>query len=443
LYWSENVTIRAKVVANAVPFATEREQIWGCSRPLESLICDRSWPEWIRTGFKSFGYILGATQSNKQVKSALMKMARETFRWLTKSYAVSLGIWMSIGFFSVVQQRVNHPNSALGWPLVVSVVAFFFASAVLTPPVFYLGRKYPLARQATIRRILLYISGAPFFVVAYACVRWVLAPPYDQELHHAVARSLPTFLSLITSNFANLWWVYLEILLAANAFEYFERARTESLEKAQLEQALAASELQSLKAQIQPHFLFNTLHGIATLADTDGARAKAMVLQLASLLRAALEQGNSDLITLRDELQFIKAYLNLEKMRLGERLDIHWSIDPRTQDALVPQLILQPLVENAIIHGVSCSRTGGFVEIDVKQEGESLVLTVRNSLGGVRPSGTGLGLRNTESRLSHLYGSDASLKFTLDQKQRAATAIVRLPLLVSTGAREDPLEMEA
>jgi two-component system, LytTR family, sensor kinase len=372
-----------------------------------------------------------------------MKMARETFRWLTKSYAVSLGIWMSIGFFSVVQQRVNHPNSALGWPLVVSVVAFFFASAVLTPPVFYLGRKYPLARQATIRRILLYISGAPFFVVAYASVRWVLAPPYDQELHHAVARSLPTFLSLITSNFANLWWVYLEILLAANAFEYFERARTESLEKAQLEQALAASELQSLKAQIQPHFLFNTLHGIATLADTDGARAKAMVLQLASLLRAALEQGNSDLITLRDELQFIKAYLNLEKMRLGERLEIHLSIDQRTQDALVPQLILQPLVENAIIHGVSCSRTGGFVEIDVKQEGESLVLTVRNSLGGVRPSGTGLGLRNTESRLSHLYGSDASLKFTLDQKQRAATAIVRLPLLVSTGAREDPLEMEA
>src|SRR3954463_676449 len=118
-----------------------------------------------------------------------MRMGRGTFRWLLKSYGVALGVWMSVGLLSVVQQKVNHPGPPLKWSLIVSLVAFFFTAAVLTPPVFYLGRKYALARQATLRRILLYVSGAPLFVFAYACVRLVIAPPQNPDQPQVEART--------------------------------------------------------------------------------------------------------------------------------------------------------------------------------------------------------------------------------------------------------------
>jgi len=195
--------------------------------------------------------------------------------------------------------------------------------------------------------------------------------------------------------------------------------------------ALAASELQALNMQLHPHFLFNTLSGISTLIDSDRKTAKAMVIKLSTLLRAALEYSSLDLISLEEELQFVGKYLDLERMRLGPRLAVSWSIDPDTLQTLVPQLILQPLVENAIRHGIACSRVGGWVEIVSQRSNGKVELQVRNSVGGKGSAGTGVGLRNAKARLKYLYSGEASLSFSIADDQ-TATATVVLPALGSS-----------
>ena len=127
--------------------------------------------------------------------------------------------------------------------------------------------------------------------------------------------------------------------------------------------AKMASDLQSLRTQLHAHFLFNALQGISTLTDSDPGRAKAMILKLSELLRAALRYGDSDLVALGEELKSIEHYLDLEGMRLGDRLQVRWNVQPETRRMLVPQLILQPLVENAIVHGIACCRGGGWIQI--------------------------------------------------------------------------------
>jgi len=246
-------------------------------------------------------------------------------------------------------------------------------------------------------------------------------------------------LDLIRQDFADIVTIYVAIVLAAHAYNYFERARKQELEKSEFQQALAASELQALKMQLHPHFLFNTLHGISTLIDRDGESAKEMIVKLSSLLRTALEHSGSDLIPLREELKFIGEYLDLEKMRFGARLTVRWSIDADTERLLVPQLILQPLVENAIRHGIGNSRERSWVEIVSQNSQGSFELTVRNNVGAKRPQGTGLGLRNTEARLRHLYADEAVFSFAIAQDQTATAKLVLPPLDSQPLAAQDPL----
>jgi LytS/YehU family sensor histidine kinase len=182
--------------------------------------------------------------------------------------------------------------------------------------------------------------------------------------------------------------------------------------------------------QLHPHFLFNTLHGISTLIDSDGKRAKEMVVKLSSLLRKALEYGSSDLIPLQEELQFVREYLDLEKMRFGARFRLDWSIDPEIEQMLVPQMILQPLVENAVRHGIASSREEGWVEIGAHRSNGVVELRIRNSVGNKKPAGTGVGLRNTQARLRHLYSGDATFSFAL-WDTHTATATIVLPKLSS------------
>ena len=225
--------------------------------------------------------------------------------------------------------------------------------------------------------------------------------------------------------------MYIATLLAAHAYSYLERVRKQELEKSEYQQALATSELHALKMQIHPHFLFNTLHGISTLIDSDGKSAQRMILKLSNLLRTSLDYSGSDLIPLEEELKFIREYLDIEQMRFGARLSVTWTIAPETLRSLVPQLILQPLVENAIRHGIACSRGNGWVEIAAEINKRGLELRVCNSTGGVRPKGAGVGVSNTKARLKYLYSNEASFSFIVNTEQ-TATAILMLPSLGSS-----------
>jgi LytS/YehU family sensor histidine kinase len=148
------------------------------------------------------------------------------------------------------------------------------------------------------------------------------------------------------------------------------------------------------------------------------------------LLRTVMRHGDSDLIRLRDELEFIEAYLELEKMRLGPRLEIRWNVSPATCDYLVPQLVLQPLVENAIRHGIACARAGGWLEIASREADGALELEVRNSVGGICTAGMGVGISNTRSRLKYLYSDEATFAFSMMEGE-LATATLHLPVFIS------------
>lgn len=358
------------------------------------------------------------------------------FRPIVRAYAVSIGMWSALSLLTGWNYRIFDEglniHSTLGDMLLLAE-SRGFAYALLTPPIFCLTRRYMGRPRDRFRYVMFYCLGLAPFMFLYSCIRWAVLPPWDVALQQYVPRTSHGPLELIYSSFADQITMYIAIVLAAHAYQYFEKIRKQDLERYEFQRALAASELQALKMQLHPHFLFNTLHGISTLIDTDQASAKEMVVKLSSLLRSTLEHNGSDLIPLREELAFIHEYLDLETMRLGERLTITWTIDPATQQTLVPQLILQPLVENAVRHGIACSRNGGWLEISSQKRGAALELCISNSLGGKRTSGIGVGQKNTDARLRYLYSDEAKFSF-VETTDHVAVATIVLPALGSTFA---------
>ena len=369
----------------------------------------------------------------------MRRMKLKNFRPVVGAYGLSIAVWCGLSLLTGVQYRVfdkaMNINSSL-FDMLLLAESRGFSFALLTPPIFYLARYSIGGARNRFRYLLVYCLGVGPFMLLYACIRWSILPPWDAALQQYVPRTKHGPLELIHSGFADQITMYIAIVAAAHAYWYFEKLRKQKMENVEFQRALAASELQALKMQLHPHFLFNTLHGVSTLIDTDPTCAKEMVVKLSSLLRGTLEHSSSDLIPLSEELRFVREYLDLEAMRLGTRLNVEWSIDAETEPALVPQLILQPLVENAVRHGIACSRDGGWVEITSKKRAGVLELGIRNSVGGKRTPGLGVGLRNTEARLRYLYSDEATFAFT-ETDDHTATATLRLPALGC-----DPVGME-
>jgi two-component system LytT family sensor kinase len=350
---------------------------------------------------------------------------------VVEAYLLSIGVWTVLSLltgwqYRIFDQSVNLRSTLAEMMLLAEGRGLAFA--LLAPPVFYTVRRYPFNSRHTLRYLSAYCLGVVPFMAFYACLRWVILPPWNQAQQSFLSRTECTPMDLIREGFADIITIYLATLLAAHAYGYFERIRNQELERSEYEQALAASELQALKMQIHPHFLFNTMHGISTLIDTDGQRAKVMIVKLSSLLRRALEHSGSDLIPLQEELKFVGEYLDIEKMRFGPRLSVALSIAPDTKQVLVPQMILQPLVENAVRYGISGSREKSWIDIVSRRSPKGLDLRISNSVAGNTARGTGLGLRNTVARLNYLYSDEAEFSFEISA-DRVATAALSLPLL--------------
>jgi two-component system LytT family sensor kinase len=361
--------------------------------------------------------------------SRIDTMKSTHLRGISRAYLMSISFWFGISLLMGWQYGVLNPGNL--WPsildLVVKAGAHAFTLALWTPPVFYLVGKYLSSSRKRIRYVLLWGLGAVPFVLLFTGIQSILIPSYDAQQNY-ISRFIHSWLEMIRNGFADEIFIYIAIVVAAHAYEYFQRARSQALEASEFQRALAVSELQALKMQIHPHFLFNTLHGISTLVDSDPARAKAMIVKLSNLLRTAFQQTDSDLIPLREELKFVEEYLDLEKMRLGARLTTNLQISPDTLALLVPQLVLQPLVENAIRHGIGTSRELGWIEIASARKNGIFELRVRNSVSSKCFSGTGVGLRNTEARLQHLYSKEASFSFAFEADGNAVATLV-LPAL--------------
>jgi hypothetical protein len=344
---------------------------------------------------------------------------------IARSYLWSILIWLTLAPVAAGENRVSLLDSGLYvpyWVLLLNSCAWMITAALLTPPLFSIVRRYPIVERHRARRVVGYLLGTLPYLALSAFIRWVLLPPLDTATQRFADRTLHALFSIIHV-FSFQIWCYLAILVVAHAYYGFQRAKAQELERSELQQALAASELQMLKSQLHPHYLFNTLHGIATLIDSDRAKAKASMLKLSNLLRTSLEYGNSDLISFAEELKFVESYLELEQMRLEERLQITWDVDLETREILVPQLILQPLVENAILHGIACCREGGWIQIVSRKIGDRVELEIRNSVGGKSREGLGLGHRNTTARIKHLYANEGTFGFRIDPDDVAVATL--------------------
>ena len=338
----------------------------------------------------------------------------------TRQYALAIAAWCTFslvtGWLYAAFDPQLHLRPAFGGLLWLAE-SRGFALALLTPLLFHLvNRSLQRGVRPAAYSAALILAAGPFLGLYAIILRAML--PY-------------TPLALVRADLADPLTAYIAIVAAAHARYYFHSARQHELETEELQGALATTELQALQLQLRPHFLFNSLHGISTLMDMDRGTAKTMVLKLSSLLRHTLQYDGTDLIALDEELRFTREYLDMERMRLADRLAVDWTIDPDARRILVPRLILQPLVENAVRHGISGLRSRGWIEISACNRDGALELRVSNSIGHLRAAeGFGVGLRNTQARLNLLYSDDASFTFTATAGH-TAVATITLPAIAS------------
>ena len=229
--------------------------------------------------------------------------------------------------------------------------------------------------------------------------------------------------------------IYLSIICICWVINHFQETSERERRTLELETRLTQANLQALKMQLQPHFLFNTLNSISSLIHENPKVADDMVGSLSEFLRATLDVSSENEVPLRKELEFVDRYLEIQQTRFGDRLRIHREVDANTMDALVPPLILQPLVENAIRYGIESRETGGIVTIRARPQGDTLHLEISDdgegfSGGQILGGGNGIGLSNTKARLQELYGDKHQFKITASHPTGACVAI-EIPLRLS------------
>jgi LytS/YehU family sensor histidine kinase len=225
-----------------------------------------------------------------------------------------------------------------------------------------------------------------------------------------LAGLLPTRQNLLVSAL-NVPFAYFLILLGSEAMDHARARQEEEVQAARLAGQLSEARLALLRGQLHPHFLFNALQAVSTLLHRDPATADGLLMRLSALLRAMLESASGQTLSLRTELDLTRKYLEIEQVRFGDRLSVAWSVDEALLDRPVPSLIVLPLVENAIRHGLSTKVGAGRLSIDARADGAALVVTVEDDgLGATLPLRPGVGIANTRERLDGMYGASAGLE---------------------------------
>jgi two-component system LytT family sensor kinase len=333
-------------------------------------------------------------------------MQPRVFSGRAKTAAAIVGLWSAYAINETIHSYYEF--QIYGKPLAWSRAAFgefsfAYICAALTPLVLWLGNKFRVARPHLWRNLVVHAMAAVIFM-SVVRLAWdiIYVPPkpfYDG------GATLKKVIYAISGTYESTFPAYLLILLAGYVWEYQRRYRQEAVRAARLRTEMVQAQLQSLKMQIQPHFLFNTLHTISALVQESPPAAERTIARLSDLLRLTLEKGRNSEIQLDDELKMIGLYLEIECTRYEERLAVQFSVDEETRTAIVPSFILQPLIENAIHHGIANSTGPGHIIVAAQRRDAHLFLAVRNTGPGLpRTFREGVGLGATRSRLEFLYG---------------------------------------
>jgi two-component system, LytTR family, sensor kinase len=327
--------------------------------------------------------------------------------WTT--LAVFLAVSASLTYYSVGQ--------AANWSLSLTrSLAEWWLWAVLTPVVAWVAARWPLHGRHRIRHAIGHLAVGTVVAVAKTVA--------DRAILGWLAGVWPY---LLFSTVALQLCIYLAIVAAAHMMEYYRRSR----ERDQLEARLAEARLQVLNMQLQPHFLFNTLNTIAELVHGDADIADRMITDLSELLRRTMAMGSTPDVTIATELELLSLYLSLQRARFGDRLRVSMVIDDAVRNARVPMLLLQPIVENAVRHGLARHVNAGAITIAARRADDDLVVEVTDDGPGVTDEGVheGIGLTNTRARLEALYPRAARLTLT-NAEGGGARVSLRLPFRV-------------
>jgi signal transduction histidine kinase len=325
--------------------------------------------------------------------------------------------------------------------LVILNGAYWYLWALFTPAIIWLSQHCRFERQGLWRAIVVHLPSVVVFslghIAAMTTVQWWLA--------RTDGRSFAWLAEMQKAALLNFDWemmTYWTIVGLSHAVLYYRESKDRALRTSQLETRLVEAQLKALQQQLHPHFLFNTLHAISALMHRDVEAADRTLMRLSDLLRLTLENIGQQEILLQSELDFLAKYLQIEQTRFADRLIVRFDVQPETLDTLVPNLILQPLVENAIKHGVAKKAGPGHVDISARRDGDKLHMEVRDDGVGLSEDALtalqkGIGVSTTRARLQHLFGAD--YRFEFHRQSAGLTVVVAIPWRTEASARvEDP-----
>ncbi|MFN2565963.1 MAG: sensor histidine kinase [Gemmatimonadaceae bacterium] len=320
--------------------------------------------------------------------------------WLR--WTLGFAAWTLVGVLFASQTYVGaaYTPRPLTWAQAFAIgLTAWYVRAALSPIVRWLTRRFPISRERLASRVFVHVAaGVAWSVGATVASQWVLT---------ALANVPRPGLSPVEFHASLL--TYAVLVGLTQGADYYRRYRERELKAARLEARLATARLDLLRMQLNPHFLFNALHDLSELMHEDVERAERMVQDLSELLRLALRHLGEPEVPLSEEVSFLRRYLELEQMRFQDRLEARVDVDAEALSARVPYLILQPLVENAVRHGIAPRLERGRVEVRGRADGEALVLEVYDDGPGVAPQGgnerEGIALRGTRERLRESYGA--------------------------------------
>jgi hypothetical protein len=364
------------------------------------------------------------------------------------TWSLILLVWLipaSVGLLQTVAANLLRGTLGTEWPWALLQIPRWLTWVPLTPIVFYAADRFPFRRDRLAKSAWTHL-GIALVIAVVIEVLWL-------QISFVIQGYLePEALARMQSNRAEVYsvavlsrllgdaFIYAAVLGVATTLGYHRRLRERELRAVQLEAQLALAQVQALKMQVHPHFLFNTLHAVTVLIREDPTAATRVVTRLGDLLRLTLSRATTPQVSFRRELEILTLYLEIERTRFHDRLEITYDVQPATLGALVPDLILQPLVENAIRHGVSPNAGTGHIQVRSRRDGEWLDVEIRDNGAGlarghVRPDG--IGLTTTRARLERLYGDQQQLTLA-NLPEGGCVARIRIPFQLTAEDRGEP-----
>lgn len=316
------------------------------------------------------------------------------------------------------------------WVILLDNIFRFGVWGFLSPLIFWLCQRFDFQTKSNyIRDISAHIFGAFLFtsiqILGYGIMAWFAYIQYRDPGNNYGQFFQNTFLGFFYLGLL----VYGPILFACQAIIRNRRFAAEQKKSTELQAQLVQAQLQALKMQLQPHFLFNTLNSISSLVIKNPIQAQTMIAKLGDFLRLTLDFNEDQMVLLREELRFLRSYLDIEQTRFSEKLQVIFNVNEEVMNAVVPHLALQPIVENSVKHGISQLTEGGIIEIIAERSADKLNLQIKDNGSGKPLAGetNKTGLANVKARLQHLYGEDFS--FEMDGNEgKGMTVTMLIPL---------------